>query len=148
MGEEVARALAYEDGRRDALHRTGARSEDPGYRLGYLDGLFERAQRVTVENWRDRTIGGLLFEVTAARDGIRWCVTEPAGTQHSGSAVDMEHGVAACEGVARRLGQPVTRLSSIEAMVRRKAPKVGEEQLRRIVAKTASQILSRAGHAA
>lgn len=137
----------YDDGRRDAIQRVGSRSEDRDYRLGYLDGLFERANRARVESWRDRTIGGLLFEVTASRDGIRWCVTEPAGTQHSGSAIDMEHGVAACEGVARRLRHPVTRLSSIEAMVRAKAPSISEQQLRRIVAKTASEILSRAGHA-
>lgn len=148
MGEEVASALAYEDGRRDALQRTGARSEDSGYRLGYLDGLFERAQGIQPTGWRDRTIGGLLFEVTASADGIRWCVSEPGGTQHSGSAIDIEHGVAACEGVARQLRHPVTRLSSIDALVRQKAPSLSEEQRRRIVAKTAAEILSRAGHAA
>lgn len=138
----------YDLGRRDASHRTAARSEDPDYKLGYLDGLFSRAQRVASTGWRDRTIGGLLFEVTASDAGIRWCVTEPSGTQHSGSAIDVEHGVAACEGVAHRLHHPVARVGSIEAAVRSKAPGTPDHQVRRIVAKTISQIMSRAGHAA
>lgn len=132
------------DGRSDALSRIARRSDDPEYEQAYLDGLFERARTAQVTGFRDRTIDGLVFEVTATADGARWEVTDShTGSLRSGLTTDVETGVAMCEGVARSMGRHVARLSEIRAQIDAIHPAMDERTKARLASMAADKLLER-----
>jgi hypothetical protein len=131
----------YEAGYSDAIERTPRTSEAPDYRLGYLDGLHDRTG-TKMSGYRDRTVGGLLFEASLQGDSASWSVTEPSGAIHSGVAIDIEHAIAACEGVARSLNQPSARMSQITASIRQSKPTLDEREVARLANRAVDYIFA------
>ena len=139
--------MTYEDGHLDAMARKTAASDDPSYKLGYLDGVFERAAKVVEGAFRDRTITGLEFRVVPKAavldgEGALWSVMDREGRLVTrGEAIDVEHGVARCEGVAKHLGEPVARLASIERTIRGLHPEMGHPEVQRLAGRVAEYII-------